>query len=329
MKFCRKCGNAMDDAATFCGKCGTAAEVKTAPAQAQSESAPAPQGEPAPAQQPQGTPNPGAPNGYYAQPQPQFRPQPKPPVPHYAPGSFAETFQKNISGNMLFMIAIILTSVAVFLQLVANIVGIANDAFAHVFYMFGTIITGGTVCTAIWLMYIAAVKPARPEKSHISFLLLKIFFVLAILWQALGLLVELTSASLSLAGASLLQQAGMYGTQIPVEVSSGLGIFFKALIGKCTIFPYLCVSLIVIHQLENSFKENKNVITISKMYGILCFVYAGGAFIAALISKYAAADIIVVLAQLINAAAMVLYGMMALKGADKKLVFSSEENKPY
>ena len=213
--------------------------------------------------------------------------------------------------------------------MVANIVGVANNAFAHVFYMFGTIITGGTVCTAIWLMYIAAVKPAQPEKSYISFLLLKIFFVLAILWQGLGLLAELTSASLSLASASLLQQAGMYGAQIPVDVSSGMGIFFKALISKCTIFPYLFASLIVIHQLEKSFKENKNVITISKMYGISCFVYAGGALVAALISNFAAADIIVILAQLVNAVALVIYGMMALKGADKKLEFSSEEDKLY
>lgn len=315
MKFCKKCGNPMEDAATFCGKCGTAADMPAQPAPE------APAQQPAPASAPGYVPNGYVPNGYAPV-------QPKPPVPHYAPGSFAEKFHKNVGNNMLFMIAIILTSAAVLLQLITNIVGIANNAFQHVYYLFGTLVTGGTVCTAVWMMFVASKKPALPEKCNWAFLLLKGFFALALLWQGLGLLVDLSAACLAMTGAGIMGQMGV-PTQEGLSSGTGVMLLFKAILDKGTMIPYLCAALYLIIQLEKSFKEDKDVITISKLYAILCLAHAVGGFISAFFIQYDLVNILGILVALVNAGALVLYGLFAFNGIDKPAKLPTNDYRPY
>ncbi|MBQ2967030.1 MAG: zinc ribbon domain-containing protein [Clostridia bacterium] len=311
MKFCKKCGNAMEDVAAFCGKCGTAAELSeeaAAPEEVnRAEATPMesiPQTEPAPVQKP-------IPDGYMPA---ELDMSDSP----YAPDSFISNFHENIGGSSLFLIAIILTSTVVVLQFITSLLGIMNGNYEHVFFLFGTLVTAGMLCTGLWLIYAASASPTLPEKCYIAFWLLKTFFILALIWQGLGLLVDLTSVYISMTGTNVMSQLGPVAQD---GVGKGMLMLIKILLGKGTMLPYLCCSYYLIRSLEKKFDENEEdyceegkAFSVFKAYAVFCAVHAIGALLSSFFIEYNYVNVMGIILALINAVPLTIYAWQAWVG---------------
>lgn len=261
MKICKQCGTQLEDNAMFCANCGTTADMSETTEQ--------------------------APFGNYS-------------MDAYAGGGFIENFRNKIGNNILFMIAIILSSAGVFLQLINNMRWLSDSA-GSIFQLLGTLFGAGVAIAALWFIFIASKKPGFPIGYNITFLVLKIFFIASLAWKGIWFISGMVDV------VELLSH----------HYTSNLGaqILCEDLIQYGTTIAYLVFALLFMIKTENNVKTNSGDWAGQKKFAIMCFVYAGGLILSSLIYLSRYVDAIYTLSTWSIAAASVLYGILVMKNS--------------
>ena len=275
MKFCNQCGEQLEDNAMFCAKCGaTAEEPVAAPEDAFA--------------------------GY--------------PMGDHAGGGFTENFRNKIGNNVMFMVAVILSSAGVFLQLICNFISLSYYSGAgNIFSLLGTLFGAGVAIAALWFTFIASKKPGFPIGYNITFLVLKIFFIASLAWAGLWFISNMVD---------IFNLLDSYYTE-----DIGILRLCETLIETPTTIVYLVFALLFAIKMENNFKTDSGDMSGMKLFAIMSFVHAGGLIIGSFFF-IDTANVLYTLSTWTIAAASIVYGIIVLKNAsDVNTV--SDSYRPY
>ena len=274
MKFCKQCGEQLDDNAMFCAKCGATVEDNDAASAAMFDS--------------------------YS-------------MGDYAGGGFAESFRNKIGNSVFFMVAIILSSAGVFLQLICNFSWLSYPSFGNILLLLGTLFGAGVAIAALWFTFIASKKPGFPIGYNITFLVLKIFFIASLAWTGIWFISDMVDV------VNLLDY--YYSTDY------GVLLLLKTLVETATTILYLVFALLFAIKMENNFKTDSGDMSDMKKFAIMSFVHAGGLIIGSFF-VIAYADVLYTLSTWTIAAASILYGVIVLKNASD-VNSTSDSYRPY
>jgi len=235
--FCSKCGNQVESG-SFCNKCGTPVgagappPMQAPPPQAPPPPPPMQAPPPPPPMQVQPPPPQAPPQQFGAQPAYQggYAQPPGTPVPHYAPGSFAELMH-SFGASVIFLVAICLFT--------------AGGLF-EIFMSFSvwSVLSLGLLALPVsgfWLIFAASKQPKLPEKTLTSLTLFKVSIIITLVFTAIAalggiiagiLLFAAAGAATSYAGAGggAVTAAGLFALLIAAGAVVFIVIYFKAVL---------------------------------------------------------------------------------------------------
>ncbi len=216
-------------------------------------------------------------------------------------GGFTENFRNKIGNNILFMVAIILSSAGVFLQLICNFIWLSYPTVGNIFLLLGTLFGAGVAIAALWVTFISSKNPSFPIGYNISFLVLKIFFIASLAWNGIWFIVNLVDAF------------DWISSYYSYTQEFGIMYLFETLFEKGATIAYLVFALLFAIKTEGYFKTNSGDWSGQKIFAIMSFVHAGGLIISTFIQFFYNVDILYILSTWTIAAASVLYGILVMK----------------